>query len=153
MEQFFADYLERLQSLHDDMKETFRALPQAALGWVPGSDMLSFCVIVVHTTGAERYWVGDVAGQDPSIRNRAAEFAVKGLGAAELINRLDQSLDYVKGVTEKLKLDNLQEMRNSSRDDRKFTVGWALAHALEHTALHLGHAQITRQLWELKIVK
>ena len=24
----------------------------------------------------------------------------------------------------------------------------SLAHALEHTALHLGHIQITRQLWE-----
>jgi ankyrin repeat protein len=27
-------------------------------------------------------------------------------------------------------------------------VAWCLAHALEHTALHLGHMQITRQLWE-----
>jgi len=31
MEQFFADYLERLQSLHEDMKTTFKALPQTAL--------------------------------------------------------------------------------------------------------------------------
>jgi hypothetical protein len=31
MEQFFADYLERLQSLHDDMKTTFKALSQTAL--------------------------------------------------------------------------------------------------------------------------
>lgn len=28
------------------------------------------------------------------------------------------------------------------------TVAWRLAHALEHTALHLGHMEITRQLWE-----
>ena len=148
MEQFFADYLERLQSLHDDMQETFKELPQTALDWVPGSDMLSFSVIVVHTTGAERYWVGDIACQDPSGRNRGAEFEVKGLEAAELVNRLDKSLVYVKGVTENLLLDNLQEIRNSPRDDRKFTVGWAPAHTLEHTALHLGHAQLTRQLWE-----
>jgi len=45
-------------------------------------------------------------------------------------------------------LDNLQQIRNSPRDDRKFTVGRALAHALQHTALHLGHAQVTRQLGE-----
>lgn len=148
MEQFFADYLERLQSLHDDMKKAFKELPQTALDWVPGPDMLSLCVVVVHTTGAERYWVGDVACQDSSGRNRGAEFEVQGLEGAELVNRLDQSLVYVKGATEKFKLDNLQEIRNSPRDDRKFTVGWALAHALEHTALHLGHAQVTRQLWE-----
>ena len=27
-------------------------------------------------------------------------------------------------------------------------VAWALLHALEHTAIHLGHMQIMRQLWE-----
>jgi hypothetical protein len=29
-------------------------------------------------------------------------------------------------------------------------VGWALLHALEHTAIHLGHIQITQQLWDQK---
>jgi len=35
-------------------------------------------------------------------------------------------------------------------------VAWALAHALEHTALHLGHIQIGRELWQegfAKLVK
>ena len=41
-------------------------------------------------------------------------------------------------------------MHISTRDDRNFSAGWALAHALEHTAPHLGHAQVTRQLWERK---
>jgi hypothetical protein len=27
-------------------------------------------------------------------------------------------------------------------------VAWALLHALEHTTLHLGQIQLTRQLWE-----
>jgi len=38
MEQFFTDYLERLQSLHEDMKETIKELPQAALDWVRRRD-------------------------------------------------------------------------------------------------------------------
>ena len=147
MEQFFIDYLERLQSLHDDMKTTFKALPQTALDWVPGPEMLSFSVLVVHATGAERYWIGDVACQDPSARDRAAEFRVQGLDTAKLEERLDQSLVYVKGVAEKLKLSNLQEVRIGPQGDRKYTAGWALAHALAHTALHLGHAQVARQLW------
>jgi hypothetical protein len=150
MEPFFADYLERLQSLHEDLKKTVRELPQAALDWVPGPDMNSLGVLIYHATGAERYWIGDVACQDPSGRNRAAEFEVRGLDAAKLAERLDQSLVYVKGVVEKLTLDNLKQTRISTRDDRNFTAGWALAHALEHTALHLGHAQVTRQLWERK---
>jgi len=148
MEQFFTDYLERLQSLHDDMKKTLKALPQTALDWVPGPGMNSLCVLVVHATGAERYWIGDVACQDPSDRNRGAEFEVRGLDAEKLAERLDQTIVYVRSAAENLKLTNLQEIRISPRDDGKFTTGWALAHALEHTALHLGHAQVTRQFWE-----
>ena len=148
MEQFFTDYLERLQSLHDDMKKTLKELPQTALDWVPGPGMNSLCVLVVHATGAERYWIGDVACQDPSERNREAEFEVQGIDAEKLAERLDQSLVYVRSAAENLKLTNLQEIRISPRDDGKFTTGWALAHALEHTALHLGHAQVTRQFWE-----
>jgi len=151
MEQFFADYLERLQGLHEDMKETFRTLPQRALDWVPGPGMNSLSVLVFHATGAERYWIGDVALQDPSGRDRAAEFKVQGLDAAKLAERLDNSLAYAKGAAQKLKLATLHEIKLSPRDDRKFTAGWALAHALEHTALHVGHAQMTRQLWEREI--
>jgi len=152
MEQFCADYLDRLQILHEDMKETLKNLPQAALDWVPGPGMNSLSVLIVHATGAERYWIGDIAFQDPSGRDRAAEFEVRGLDALKLEERLDNSLTYIKGVAENFKLESLKEIRVSPRDDRKFTVGWALAHALEHTALHLGHAQVTRQLWEQKEV-
>jgi hypothetical protein len=148
MEQFFADYLERLQSLHEDMRESFKELPPKALDWLPGPGMNSLSVLVVHSAGAERYWIGDVACQNPSDRNRSAEFEVRGLEAETLVERLDQSLGYVRSMLEKLKLTDLQEMRLSPRDKRKYTAGWALAHTLEHTALHLGHAQVTRQIWE-----
>jgi uncharacterized damage-inducible protein DinB len=150
MEQFFADYLERLQSLHDDMKATFQDLSQTALDWVPGPGMNSLGVLVAHTAGAERYWIGDVAFQDPSDRDRAAEFRAQGMDAAQLGRRLDNNLVYVRGGMDKFSLDDLKKLRVSHRDDQKFTAGWALSHALEHTALHLGHAQVTRQLWEQK---
>lgn len=148
MEQFFTDYLERFHSLHEEMKTTIKKLPQAALDWVPGPGMNSLCVLVVHATGAERYWIGDVACQDPSDRNRGAEFEAQGLDSEKLAQRLDQSLVYIRSAAENLRLTDLQQNRFSSRDERKYTTGWALAHALEHTALHLGHAQVTRQVWE-----
>jgi hypothetical protein len=109
--------------------------------------MNSLCVLIVHTAGAERYWFGDVACQDPSDRNRGAEFEVQDLAADQLAERLDRGLIYVRKAAEKIWLTNLQETRISPRDNREYTAGWALAHALEHTALHLGHAQLTRQLW------
>ena len=148
MEQFFSDYLDRLQSLHDDMKRTFEGLPKAALDWVPGPGMNSLCVVVVHVAGAERYWIGDVLAQDPSGRVRETEFHLKGLDVVMLEERLDGSLVYVRGVLEELTLDKLGAQRVSVQDSRTYTAGWSLAHVLEHTALHLGHTQLTRQLWE-----
>ncbi len=148
MEQFLTDYLDRLKCLHEDMKAAIKELPQAALDWVPGPGMNSLGVLIVHATGAERYWIGDVACQDPSNRNRGAEFEAKDIEAHQLAERLDHGLIYITKAIKSLRLANLQEMRISPRDNRKYTVGWALAHALEHTALHLGHAQVTRQLWK-----
>ena len=51
-------------------------------------------------------------------------------------------------MLEGLALPDLEATRVSPRDGRTFTVVWCLAHALEHTALHLGHIQVTRQLWD-----
>ena len=150
MQPLFESYLDRLQELHDDILQAISRLPQAALDWVPGPGMNSLSVLVVHVTGAERYWVGDVVARDPSDRDRAVEFRVQGLDAATLEKRLGDTLDHTRGVLEELTLQDLETVRVSPRDGREFTVAWALAHALEHTAVHAGHAQITRQLWEQK---
>lgn len=142
------DYLERLQALHVDIQRTIEGLPQVALEWVPGPDMNSLCVLVVHAAGAERYWIGDVVGRDPSSRERASEFRVHGLDEAALKERLEDTLAHSRGVLEKLTLQELGAPRVSPRDGSEFTVAWCLAHTLEHTAIHLGHMQITRQLWD-----
>jgi len=142
------DYLERLQALHADIECTIEGLPPEALDWVPGPDMNSLGVLAVHVADAERYWIGDVAGRDPSGRDRAAEFRTRGLDTAALKARLAKTLAHSQAVLEGLTLPDLEAARVSPRDGRTFTVAWCLAHALEHTALHLGHMQITRQLWE-----
>jgi len=148
MQPFLGDYLERLQDLHGAIERAIEGLPQTALDWVPGLEMNSLGVLVVHVVGAERYWIGDVVARDPSGRDREAEFRARGLDAATLKDRLANSLAYCRGALEGLTLQDLETPRTSPRDGRTFTVAWSLAHAPEHTALHLGHIQITRQLWE-----
>jgi ankyrin repeat protein len=60
----------------------------------------------------------------------------------------DDALSYSRGVLEQLTLQDLAALRVSPRDGQEFTVAWCLAHALEHMAVHLGHMQIMRQLWD-----
>lgn len=146
MQSFFSDYLNLLRKCHDDIRKTMDGLPPEALDWNPGANMNSICVLVFHITGAERFWIGDVAAQEPSNRDRDAEFRVKNLGDEFLRKRLVDSFAYATAKLEQLTLQDLETLRTSSRGT--FTIGWSLLHALEHSHLHLGHLQITRQLWD-----
>jgi hypothetical protein len=148
MEPFFTSYLELLHELTEDFVKTFDDLPDEALDWVPGADMNSLVVLVVHTAGSARFWIGDVALGESSNRDRASEFVARGLGKDELKARFAALLDYARGAAERLSTADFGGERRTPDGKRTVTAGWAILHALEHTALHLGHAQITRQLWQ-----
>ena len=148
MQKFFADYMGSLETLHEELKRTIEGLPQAALDWSPGAEMNSLCVMVVHVAGSERYWVGDIVAREDSGRDREAEFRTQGIDIAELKDHLEGSLTYVRRVLEGLSLEDLGATCVPARDGREFTTAWVLFHVLEHVANHLGHAQVTRQVWE-----
>ena len=148
MQPFYESYFDILRTCHNDFHKALDGLPPEALDWVPGTEMNSISVLVHHLTGAERYWIGDVAVGEPSNRDRSAEFKVHDVGMDALRQRLDDTLNYASSALEKLTLQDLEATRTSPRDGRTFTVAWALLHALEHSNQHLGHVQIIRQLWE-----
>lgn len=150
MEAFFADYFERLQIMNGEFIRTFADLPAEALDWVPGTEMNSLCVLVVHTTGATRFWIGDAALGDPSNRVRAEEFTASGLSHDELKARFTALEDYTRGALEPLTLADLAATHVIIREgkEKEVVTDWALLHAITHLSVHLGHAQMTRQLWE-----
>jgi hypothetical protein len=154
MHTFFQEFLERLTALHLDVLKAIAGLSSEALDWTPlsdpSADMNSINILVTHFCGAERFWIGDVSLNEPSGRIRAAEFQVKGMTIDDLRTRINAATEYAKNAMEILSLDDLAAERKSPRDGHTFTVSWALLHALEHTAIHLGHIQITRQLWDQK---
>jgi uncharacterized damage-inducible protein DinB len=148
MHSFFANHLLNLEEIHTDIRNAIKGLPQEALDWIPGPGMNSMTILVAHLTGAERYWIGDVVASEPSGRDRQAEFKVQGLSEEDLLVKLGEANRYARQALEKLSIQALEEKRISARNGRQVTVGWALCHSLQHTALHAGHMQITRQLWE-----
>ena len=148
MHTFFEDYLERQAELHTDLEQAVAGLSVNALNWSPDPDINSLAVLIVHLTGSERFWIGDVAAQIPSNRNRAAEFEVEGLDADDLRSRLTNNRTFTRQTLESFSLSDLEQKRHTPNNEREVTVGWALLHALEHTALHAGHAQLMRQMWE-----
>ncbi len=148
---FYEALAERFQDLHTQVKKDLDSLPSEALDWVSGPDMNSASVIITHLTGAERFLIGDLIMQDPSNRNRDAEFQVKMVPKQKLLQRLDDSEMYLKSAFEKLTLQDLDTERLHPRRGEQVKVSWALLHALDHVALHLGHLQMTAQLWHQRV--
>lgn len=146
MQQFFTDYLNLLQDCHNGILQAIDGLPPEALDWTPGQDMNSINVLIFHTTGSVRFWIGDVAAQESSNRDRDAEFRVRGVGMDVLKKRLADNLEYTRTVLDKMSLQDLEASRINPSNGNELTVAWALLHALEHATSHLGQIQITRQL-------
>jgi len=151
-------YLQRIQDLRDQVAGLIEGLPQEALDWrplpardlEPGSEDVegttnSLAVLAAHIVGAERFWIGEVVGGRPSNRDREAEFTTSGLDVGDLTALLEQAAAETSAVFAGLRpadLDGTQEARG-----RAVPVRWCLLHIVDHTALHLGHMQLTYQLW------
>lgn len=149
MDIYFADYLDRLGDLHRDCRSAIDGLPQEAIDWTPTPEMNSIGVLIVHIAGAERYWFGEAIAKEPSNRDREGEFKTRGLDPAELSRKLEQAYYYIEDVLAGMKFEDLSDIRNSPRDGQEVTVGWSMLHVLKHTALHLGHIEATRHMWEM----
>jgi hypothetical protein len=147
---FYESLADRFHELHAAILKDLDTLPEEALDWIPGSDMNSVSVIVIHLTGAERFLIGDVIMQDPSNRNREAEFLVKGISKEDMVRRLNETEVFLMTAFEGLRLPDLEVSRLHPRHGTQVSVSWALLHALEHTATHVGHIQLTVQLWRKK---
>jgi hypothetical protein len=151
MQPYFQALSSQFEALHAQVRAALAGLPPEALDWQPGPEINSASVLVTHLTGAERFWIGDVVMGETSHRNREAEFVARGRTAADLENRLQAAEQYLRGAFERLALADLEAERISPRNQQAYLVGWCLNHALEHTALHLGHLEILRQLWEQRV--
>jgi hypothetical protein len=147
----YADYLKELESLYTDVSKAIDGLPQEALDWIAKPGMNSITVLVAHMTGAQRFLVGDLVGGIPSNRNRQAEFETKGLAPADVTAMLGRAMFVTRDTLEKLTVADLESTQPHSKDGRSFTAAFALYHALAHAGVHVGHIQMTRQLWEQKM--
>lgn len=146
-------YLTDLGELRDQAKSLLEGLPQEALDWRPieGEGELatnSLTAMVVHLAGSETYWMKEVIGGKKIVRDRDAEFVTKGLTVPELQSRLGAADKVTKEILSGLTEKYLAEARKWR--DRPVSVRWCILHVIEHYAQHLGHMQLTRQLWLAK---
>ena len=149
MEPIFAAALRRLEDMHQEYMAYMDGLSTEELDWSPGPEMNSLCVLAVHVTAAERFWIG-LGIDDVSERDRPAEFRAAGYELQALKARFAANRVFFREAFAGQDLNRLSEMVDVSdymdRPPQLVTRGYALLRGLEHTAEHLGHAGMTRQL-------
>ncbi|NJN82779.1 MAG: DUF664 domain-containing protein [Caldilineaceae bacterium] len=108
-------------------------------------ELNSLAVLATHVAGAERFWIHEVIDRQPALRDRDAEFGAVASDSEQLRQRLAATGDETQRVFDGLTLAGLDATRTVR--DKIVPVRWAILHVIDHTALHLGHMQITYQLW------
>lgn len=151
MQAIFADVLRRLEEMHQQYFEYMDELSTEELDWSPAPEMNSLCVLGVHVTAAERFWIG-LGIDNVSERNRPAEFLASGYELKALKARFAANIAFYREAFEQQDAGRLEEVVDVShfmdRPSQLVTRGYALLRGLDHTAEHLGHAGMTRQLLE-----
>lgn len=107
--------------------------------------------LATHLVGAGEFWVLVLVGQRDIPRNRLAEFSATGR-VEDLLTRYERWIQDVHEVLDTFPDTRLHEpaeppagYQSTSTHERSSVLD-ALLHAVEHSALHLGHIQLTRQL-------
>ena len=146
-----AAYLERIEDLRAQIGQILQTMPLEALNWRPDEEsedhaMNSLAVMATHVAGAEHFWIGEVVGELPPTRNRDAEFEAVVAHTAVLTQKLEDVRKQTRTILQNLTQEDLDGVRQAR--DRKVPTRWAILHVIDHTALHLGHMQMTAQLWQ-----
>lgn len=151
MEPIFAGALSRLEEMHQQYFDYMEGLSMEELDWSPGAEMNSLCVLGVHVTAAERFWIG-LGINDVSERDRPAEFLAAGYELEAIKALFLANTAFYREAFERQELVRLEEIVDVShfmeRPSQLVSRGYALLRGLDHTAEHLGHAGMTRQLLE-----
>jgi uncharacterized damage-inducible protein DinB len=143
-------YLQRIEDLRGQVSDLIADLPAEALNWRPTKGIEShatnsLAVLAAHVAGAEHFWIAEVIGGHPHTRDREAEFATQARDASELRRLLEETGVETQEVFSSLDGADLDGTRKV--EGQTVPVRWGILHVIDHTALHLGHMQITYQLW------
>ena len=137
--------LSELELLGERLRNAIDGVSQAQLDRVLERDTNSMVVLVTHTCGSLVDWLSTAAGRSVP-RDRDAEFRAKARSANDLRQQIDRAWAAAPELVRAATSAGLQVVRRRSRDGVDQNAAWCLAHALKHTAEHVGQIELTRQL-------
>lgn len=136
-----------LEDQHTFAGHALQNASKEAINWKPATTPCdSLAGLVHHIVEVQRLWLDTVVGGEEVPPGLATAHASSAETAAELQQLMDDSLARSKARLESIASAQLDEKRE--RRGRTVSVRWCVYHTLEHTAMHVGHMQITRQVFD-----
>lgn len=137
-----AEHLRSIRaSISDASAEMLNARPA-------GPDSNPPAVLVMHAAASTRHWLHVAVGATPPPRDRDQEFRTVVRGPDELLAFVDEVDAGTRALLASAGDLDTGAVREGADHGEDVTAGWALLHALEHLAEHVGHLGLTRQLWD-----
>ena len=140
-------YLDTLKEILDETREKVRGLPVEVLNWKPlPEDTNSLAAIVTHMHGVTTFWIYQgLTGEDVK-RDRAAEFEAVVSDADEVATLLSHASTRARTAIEGCHPSSLDDVIRLPNNE-PCTKREAIIHTIKELGQHLGHMDITRQLW------
>jgi uncharacterized damage-inducible protein DinB len=142
------DWIALLTHIQERVRAAVADLDAEALNWRPTPEGTnSIYSLTYHMAGSIVYWTLQVIGGQDVGRDRDAEFRAQGTDAAQLLeffnNGYAKAKEFVAGLT-------FQDMdrKVATRTFGQRTVRWVLGNIISHQSEHLGHIELTRQLYQ-----
>ncbi|MEO7020699.1 MAG: DinB family protein [Ktedonobacteraceae bacterium] len=139
LERIARDAMAQLENITpDDLNHTL-ALPESN----------TLFALATHLVSSGEYWTLVRVGKREIARDRSADFYAAGC-VDDLLARYKRWIQSVHELLDTFPDERLNEpiepmVSHSAIKSSTYNIREALLHAVEHSALHLGHIQLTRQ--------
>ena len=137
--------------IHRQLRDEIEDLDADALNWEPTEGANSISTIITHLVGSEAETLRCVAGWS-SERNRDAEFVGKRLTVREVRGIVDEADDLITEVGPHIDIERLRSvfaLPTLPRQELRSGLTWLVGN-YGHAQQHVGHIQLTRQLYEVR---
>ncbi len=159
-----ATYRQLFDEKYEELAQLLADLPAEALLWRPFEESpwqgpsSTLGLIIAHSVSSAvyllrraEYAMGRCEWADVDGDEGQEEFGPANHDPAYLQARIQRTQAYVHQLLDSLSAVDLEQSRaHPKRTNRIFSARYDIIHAFEHMSQHIGHGQLTRQLWALQ---
>lgn len=105
--------------------------------------------LCLHLIGNLNTYIGAEFGKTGYIRNREFEFSLKDISKAELVSRVEETINVVDSSLNRLTNDDIKNEYPLLVFDKKTSTEFLLVHLTAHLSYHLGQINYHRRLLDV----